>query len=172
MTDKKVTPVQIARSWAREHPTATGCIAVQYLVPKGRGGRRGMAIRRDHYLVDGGKAAKLATRRTVSPDGKIRLRSFNGYCYHCGSIFLETVLRSCYIPNPWAGQTVKDDMLERVYAPLGNAALCPECAHDLSAVGFDDGKMVFAEQGQMMAWLGGGDGDCKRRPLTVILLEA
>ena len=170
MTDKKVTPIQTARRWARLHPDAIGCIAVQYLVPKGRGGRRGMAIRRDHYLVDGGKVAKLTTRRTTNPDG-IRLRSFNGYCYHCGGIFLDPILRSCYIPNPWAGQPVKDDTLERVYAPLGNAALCPGCAHDLGAVGFDDGRMIYAEQGQIMAWLGGGDGDCKRNPLAVLLLE-
>jgi len=170
MTDKKVTPIQTARRWAREHPDATGCIAVQYLVPKGRGGRRGMGLRRDHYLVEAGKTVKFTTRRTMSPDGN-RLRSFNGYCYSCGSIFLEPVLRSCYIPNPWAGQPVKDDMLERVHAPLGNAALCPECAHDLGAVGFDDGSMIFAEQGQMMSWLGGGDGDCKRNPLAVLLLE-
>jgi len=170
MTDKKVTPIQTARRWAREHPTASGCIAVQYLVPKGRGGRRGMGLRRDHYLVDGGQAVKLTTRRTTSPDG-IRLRSFNGYCYHCGFIFLEPVLCSCYVPNPWAGQLVKNDMLERVHAPLGNAALCPECAKILGAVGFDDGRIIFAEQGQMMSWLGGGDGGCKRNPLAVLGLE-
>jgi len=67
---KKPTPIQAARAWARQHPGASGCIAVQYLSPKGRGGRRGMTNRRDHYLVDGGKAVKFTSRRV--PDGKYR----------------------------------------------------------------------------------------------------
>lgn len=167
----KITPIQIARRWAREHPDASGCIAVQYLVPKGRGGRRGMGLRRNHYLVENGKVAKLTSRRVALPEGG-RLRSGNGYCYHCGGIFLEPVLRCCYVPNPYAGQPAKDGYKEGlVYADLGNAALCPGCAEDPNVVGFDDGRLILSESGQVMIWLGGGTMEYIRNPLAVLGLE-
>ena len=171
MTDKKVTPIQTARTWAREHPDATGCIAVQYLVPKGRGGRRGMGIRRDHYLVEGGKAAKLVSRSIAQPEGG-RIRSFNGYCYHCGGIFLKPVLRCCYVPNPHAGQPAKDGYRPGlVYADLGNVALCPNCAKEPGVIGWDDGRIILSGAGKVTTWLGGGTSECTREPLAVLGLE-
>ena len=172
MTDKKVTPIQTARTWAREHPDATGCIAVQYLVPKGRGGRRGMGIRRDHYLVEAGQAVKLTSRTVRRPDGP-SLKEFNGYCYRCGALFLERVLRCCYVPNPRAGQLVANSYApDVVYADLGSAALCPECAHEgPGAFGWHDGAMPPLQAGKHIAWLGGGSTECTRNPLAVLLLE-
>jgi len=171
MTDKKVTPIQVARRWAREHPDATGCIAVQYLVPKGRGGRRGTGFRRDHYLVEAGQAAKLASRTVPRPDGPA-LKEFNGYCYRCGSLFLEPVLRVCYVANPLAGELVANSYApDVVYADLGSAALCPACAEEDGAFGWHDGAMPPMQAKRDVTWLGGGDGDCKRRPLEVLLLE-
>lgn len=171
MNDKKVTPIQVARTWAREHPDATGCIAVQYLVPKGRGGRRGMGLRRDHYLVEAGKVAKLISRSIAQPEGG-RQRSLNGYCYRCGGIFLEPVLRCCYVPSPLAGQPAKDAYAPGlVYADLGNAALCSNCAEHDGVVGWDDGRIILAKSGQVMTWLGGGTSECTRHPLAVLGLE-
>lgn len=171
MTDKKVTPIQIARRWVREHPDASGCIVVEYLVPKGRGGRRGMGLRRDHYLVDGGKAVKVTSRNVALPEGG-RMRSFNGYCYHCGGIFLEPVLRCCYVPNPRAGQPAKDGYKEGlVYADLGNAALCSDCAERPGVVGWHDGRLILSGSGKVMIWLGGGTSECTREPLAVLGLE-
>ena len=171
MTDKKVTPIQTARRWAREHPDATGCITIQYLVPKGRGGRRGMGLRRDHYLVEAGKAAKLISRRMRLPEGG-QLRSFNGYCYRCGGLFLEPVLRCCYVPNPRAGQPAKDGYPEDlVYADLGMAALCSNCAEHDGVVGWDDGRIILAESGQMITVLGGGSSECTQKPLAILDLE-
>lgn len=171
MTDKKVTPIQVARRWAREHPDATGCIAVQYLVPKGRGGRRGMGTRRDHYLVEAGKAAKLVSRRMRLPEGG-QLRSFNGYCYNCGGIFLKPVLHCCYVPNPHAGQPAKDGYRPGlVYADLGNAVLCPACAEREGVVGWHDGRIILSGAGKVTTWLGGGTSECTREPLAVLGLE-
>lgn len=171
MTDRKVTPIQVARRWAREHPIAIGCIAVQYLVPKGRGGRRGMGTRRDHYLVEGGKCAKLVSRSIEQPEGG-RIRSFNGYCYYCGGIFLEPVLRCCYVPNPHAGQPAKDGYRPGlVYADLGNAVLCPVCAEREGVVGWHDGRLILAGEGRVMMWLGGGTTECTRKPLAVLARE-
>ena len=170
MTDKKVTPIQTARTWAREHPDATGCIAVQYLVPKGRGGRRGMGLRRDNYLVEAGQAVKLVSHSIAQPEGG-RMRSFNGYCYYCGGIFLEPVLHCCYVPNPHAGQPAKDGYMPGlVYADLGNAVLCPDCA-ERESVGWYDGRLILAGEGQIMMWLGGGITECTRNPLAVLNLE-
>ena len=170
MTDKK-TPIQVARRWARQHPDATGCIAVQYLTPKGRGGRRGLGLRRDHYLVEAGKAAKLISRRVNLPEGG-QLRSFNGYCYYCRAIFLEPVLRCCYVPNPHAGQPAKDGYTEGlVYTDLGNAALCPASAESEDVVGWHDGRVILSGEARMMTWLGGGTSECTREPLAVLGLE-
>ena len=171
MTDKKLTPIQTARRWARLHPDATGCITVQYLVPKGRGGRRGLDLRRDNYLVEAGQAAKLISRRVKLPEGG-RLRSFNGYCHHCGGIFLKPVLHRCYVPNPQAGQPAKDGYTEGlVYADLGMAALCSNCAEHDGVVGWNDGRIILAKSGQVITWLGGGTRECTREPLTVLGLE-
>jgi len=176
MTDKKVTPIQVARRWAREHPDAIGCIVVQYLVPKGRGGRRGMGIRRDHYLTAGGngpccRVAKLTSRTIPRVDGP-SLKSFNGYCYRCGGLFLEPVLRCCYVPNPYAGQPAQDGYMPGlVYTDLGNAALCPACAESEDVVGWHDGRLILSGEGQIMMWLGGGTSECTREPLAVLGLE-
>ena len=171
MTDKKVTPIQTARTWAREHPDASGCIAVQYLVPKGRGGRRGMGLRRDHYLVEACQAVKVTSRNFALPEGG-RLRSFNGYCYYCGGIFLKPVLHRCYVSNPYAGQPAKDGYMPGlVYADLGMAALCPDCAKEPSVVGWDDGRIILAESGQVITWLGGGTTTTMREPLAVLGLK-
>jgi len=170
----KQTPIQTAKRWASEHPDASGCIAVQYLVPKGRGGRRGMGLRRDHYLVDGGKVAKLTSRRIPAPNGG-RMRIFNGYCHRCGAIFLQPVLRCCYIPNSQAGRPAQDDPLcgrDRVYARLGMAVLCPSCADgNPDVIGWDDGRLILSEPGQVIIWLGGGTSECTREPLVVLALE-
>ena len=166
-----MTPIHTARAWARQHPTASGCIAVEYLTPKGRGGRRGMGLRRDHYLVEDGKTAKLVSHSIAQPEGG-RIRSFNGYCYYCGGIFLEAVLRCCYIPNPHAGQPAKDGYRPGlVYADLGMAALCSNCAEHDGVIGWDDGRIILAESGQMITWLGGGTSECIREPLAVLGLE-
>ena len=171
MTDKKVTPIQVVRRWARLHPDASGCIAVEYLVPKGRGGRRGMGLRRDHYLVAAGQAVKVTSRNVALPEGG-RLRSNNGYCYYCGGIFLEPVLRCCYVPNPLAGQPAKDGYMPGlVYTDLGNAVLCPDCAGHPGVVGWDDGRLILSEAGKVMIWLGGGTSECTRNPLAVLGLE-
>jgi len=175
MTDKKVTPIQTARTWAREHSTVSGCIAVEYLTPKGRGGRRGMGLRRDHYLVENGKVAKLTSRTITRPDGP-SLKSFNGYCYNCGAIFLEPILRCCYVPNPRAGQPANnayapDSVYASVYAELGGAVLCPDCAEDPAVFGFDDGRMPLPQVGKYIARLGGGTTECTRHPLAVLGLE-
>jgi len=171
MNDKKVTPIQTARRWARLHPNASGCIAVEYLTPKGKGGRRGMGLRRDHYLVDGGKAAKLVSRSIAQPEGG-RIRSFNGYCYYCRAIFLEPILRCCYVPNPHAGQPAKDGYRPGlVYTDLGNAALCPACAEREDVVGWHDGRLILSREGRVMIWLGGGTSECTREPLAVLGLE-
>jgi len=167
----KQTPIQTAKRWAAEHPDASGCIAVQYLVPKGRGGRRGMTIRRDHYLVEGGKVAKLTSRRIPTPDDG-RMRIFNGYCHQCGGIYLQPVLRLCYIPHPKAGRPAENDSLDRVYAPLGNTAICPACAKgNPDVIGWDDGRLILSEPGQVITWLGGGTSECTREPLVVLSLE-
>jgi len=166
-----MTPIQVARRWARQHPTAIGCITIQYLVPKGRGGRRGMGLRRDHYLVDGGKAAKLVSHSIAQPEGG-RIRSFNGYCYYCGGLFLEPVLRCCYVPNPHAGQPAKDGYMPGlVYADLGNVALCPACAEHPGVVGWGDGRIILSGDGKVTTWLGGGTNECTREPLAVLGLE-
>jgi len=171
MTDKKVTPIQVARRWAREHPDATGCITIEHLVPKGRGGRRGMGLRRDHYLVEAGQAAKLVSHSIAQPEGG-RIRSFNGYCYYCRAIFLEPVLHLCYVPNPHAGQPAKDGYREGlVYADLGMAALCSNCGEHDGVVGWDDGRIILAESGQMITWLGGGSSECTQKPLAILGLE-
>jgi len=166
-----MTPIQVARRWAREHPDATGCITVKYLVPKGRGGRRGMGLRRDHYLVDGGQAVKLTSRTVPRLDGP-SLKEFNGYCYRCGGLFLELVIRCCYIPNPHAGQPANDGYRPGlVYADLGSAALCPACAEREGVIGWHDGRVILAGEGQITTWLGGGTSECIRNPLAVLGLE-
>jgi len=168
---KKTTPIQTARTWARQHPTASGCIAVEYLTPKGRGGRRGMGLRRDNYLVDGGQAVKLTSRTVPRLDGP-SLKEFNGYCYRCGALFLEPILRCCYVPNPHAGQPAKDGYTEGlVYADLGMAALCSNCAEHDGVIGWDDGRIILAKSGQMTTWLGGGTSECTREPLAVLGME-
>jgi len=170
MTGKK-TPIQTAKHWAAEHPDVSGCIAVEYLVPKGKRGRRGLGLRRDHYLVEGGKVAKLTSRTITRPDGP-SLKSFNGYCHQCGAIFLQPVLRCCYVPNPRAGQSAENDSLGRVYASLGNAVLCPDCADgNPDVIGWNDGRLILSEPGQVITWLGGGTTECCPHPLIVLALE-
>ena len=168
----KQTPIQTAKHWAAEHPDASGCIAVEYLVPKGKRGRRGMGLRRDHYLVEGGKVAKLTSRTITRPDGP-SLKSFNGYCHQCGAIFLQPVLRCCYVSNPDAGQPVETGgyVPGLVYAELGGAVLCPDCAEDPAVFGWSDGRMPPAQPGKYIAWLGGGTTECCPHPLIVLALE-
>jgi hypothetical protein len=176
MTEKKQTPISAAKLWARQHPNARGIIAIEYLTPKGQDGRCGMTIRRDHYLVQGGQAAKLITRTVTNDDGA-KVRVFNGYCYRCHTLHLAPILRARYLPNPQAGQPVENRFMPAgtVFAPLGQAALCPNCAENLDVLDRESEhvRRQFAIPGLYTnGWMGGGTAEHIRDPLVVLTLEA
>lgn len=168
-------PGEIARHWAERHPDERGAIVIVSVVPKGRGGRRGTTERRSLFYVKDGEA-RASRRQRVDEYGWYGHdhAARNGYCYRCGRLYLEPVLRCYYVERDDAGQEVEIAHLSQVgmvYAPYGCAYICPECviARDVAPNEFVDHRLPELGNHEYVDFLGGGSNGVV--PIATIMGE-